>query len=462
MYESGDKKELSGFARSIDALFTGASEPEPAPEVEVLDADIDPFIDLEGAAVSGVGAALEPEMSFDALAPDAPEEVEMSFDALAPDAPEDIVVDFASLAPDPDEEVLLAPESEPLEGGAAADVMREEVPDEVKEAGPVPVLADPDALSAALDAFLASPRLEGERQAREIRQMVDALRAANALDPLADAVERLVTEASDDEASLALADLMVTAGVASRIAARLGTERDEERRQHLFAVCKAVGLEMAIAISDALSDTNDRFARRSFMDAMVMLGSTGMVVVEQMVDDNRWFVIRNAVAILGEVGGDRAVELITSTLAHTDGRVRREALLALAKLGGEDAGMLVYGMLEDPDPDARLAAAMAAGELKVERALKPLLGILDSESDESVTVAILQALGKRGDPGAVNSIEKRATVSFFSKSPLDVRIAAYRALYNIGTPHAKRLINQAVDDKDPDVKAAVRDMIGMS
>ena len=134
----------------------------------------------------------------------------------------------------------------------------------------------------------------------------------------------------------------------------------------------------------------------------------------------------------------------------------------MAKLGGEDAGMLVYGMLEDPDPDARLAAAMAAGELKVERALKPLLGILDSESDESVTVAILQALGKLGDPGAVNSIEKRATVSFFSKSPLDVRIAAYRALYSIGTPHAKRLINQAVDDKDPDVKAAVRDMIGMS
>ena len=491
MYESGDKKELGGFARSIDALFTGASEPEPAPEVEAPDADIDPFIDLEGAAVSGVGAALEPEMSFDALAPDAPEEVEMSFDALAPDAPEevemsfdalapdapeevemsfdalapdapeDIVVDFASLAPDPDEEVLLAPESEPLEGGAAADVMREEVPDEVKEAGPVPALADPDALSAALDAFLASPRLEGERQAREIHQMVDALRAANALEPLADAVERLVTEASDDEASLALADLMVTAGVASRIAARLGTERDEERRQHLFAVCKAVGLEMAIAISDALSDTNDRFARRSFMDAMVMFGSTGMVVVEQMVEDNRWFVIRNAVAILGEVGGDRAVELITSTLAHTDGRVRREALLALAKLGGEDAGMLVYGMLQDPDPDARLAAAMAAGELKVERALKPLLGILDSESDESVTVAILQALGKLGDPGAVNSIAKRATVSFFSKSPLDVRIAAYRALYNIGTPHAKRLINQAVDDKDPDVKAAVRDMIGM-
>ncbi|MBT6889080.1 MAG: hypothetical protein HN899_02705, partial [Gemmatimonadales bacterium] len=108
MYESGDKKELGGFARSIDALFTGASEPEPAPEVEAPDADIDPFIDLEGAAVSGVGAALEPEMSFDALAPDAPEEVEMSFDALAPDAPEEVEMSFDALAPDAPEEVEMS------------------------------------------------------------------------------------------------------------------------------------------------------------------------------------------------------------------------------------------------------------------------------------------------------------------------------------------------------------------
>jgi HEAT repeat protein len=153
------------------------------------------------------------------------------------------------------------------------------------------------------------------------------------------------------------------------------------------------------------------------------------------------------------------VELITTALAHTDARVRREALLALAKVGGDDAGLLVHGMIEDPDPDVRLAAAMAAGALKVERALKPLLALLENESEESVVAGILRALGQLGDPGAVNAIEKRAVGSFFSRPPTEVRIAAYRALHNIGTPHAKELIRDAAEDKDPEVRGAVRQLL---
>ncbi len=320
--------------------------------------------------------------------------------------------------------------------------------------------ADPDALASALDAFLATPQLERGGRSTEIRELVTALREANALDPLANAVERLVLEAGDDEASLALARLMVTAGVASRLAVRLGSERDEERRAQLVQVCNAIGLEMAVAISDTLSETTDRFVRRTLMDAMIAMGATGMSVIEQMIEDGRWFVVRNGLAILGEVGGERAVELVTSSLANTDGRVRKEALLALAKIGGEDAGMLVYGMLEDPDPEARLAAATAAGALKVERALKPLLRLLEDEDDVDVTIGVLRALGQLGDPGAVNLIEKSAVASFFSRPPSDVRIVAYRALFSIGTPHASKLVEQAVEDKDPEVQRFVREMLG--
>jgi HEAT repeat protein len=122
--------------------------------------------------------------------------------------------------------------------------------------------------------------------------------------------------------------------------------------------------------------------------------------------------------------------------------------------------MLVYGMLEDPDPEARLAAATAAGALKVERALKPLLRLLEDEEDVDVTIGVLRALGQLGDPGAVNLIEKHAVASFFSRPPTDVRIVAYRALFSIGTPHASKLVEQAVDDKNPDVQRFVREMLG--
>lgn len=321
--------------------------------------------------------------------------------------------------------------------------------------------ADPQAFQAALEAFTSSPPLDRENTEKVVREQATALRDAGMLDPLADAVERLTLREADppDEAHTAMARHLLTPGVASRIAARLGATREEERREELLSLCRIMGHEMALAVADALSDTTDRYARRSFVDAMVSMGPSAMDVVETMVEDGRWFVVRNAVAILGEAGGERAVELVTSSLAHPDARVRREALLSLARVGGEDAGMLVYGMLEDPDPDVRLAAVMAAGALKVERALKPLMALLEDESEPDVLVAVLHALGQLGDPGAVNGIEKRAVASFFSRPPNDVRIAGYRALLNIGTPRARKLLDEAAEDKDPEVRTVVRQML---
>jgi HEAT repeat protein len=155
------------------------------------------------------------------------------------------------------------------------------------------------------------------------------------------------------------------------------------------------------------------------------------------------------------------VGLITSALANPDARARREALLSLAKLGDEDAGELVGGLLEDADAEVRMAAVIAVGQLKVERALRSLISMLEGSKDPDECLLLVRALGQLGDPGAVASIEKHAVRSLFSKPRTDVRIASYRALNAIGTPHARRLLNQAVSDKDDEVKTAVKEMLHM-
>lgn len=424
---SSDRKKLRGLARSIDHLFEGrdASAVEASATVGGAASAEAAADEVEGAEAA-VAEVIEVRESVEvAEAAEAREPIEPA-EATVPDAPEDVVWEPAP----------------PLEGPG-----RQPKPDVV-------------AFRSAIDAFLASDPLARDGQAREIREMAAALRETAALDALADAVERLAVQDEDDEACLAMARALVTPAVASRLAARLGSGREEERRAELIRIFQRIGREMALAISDALSDTTDRYARRVYMEAMVALGQEGMLVVEQMMEDPRWFVIRNAVAILGEVGGDRAVELLTTSLAHADARVRREALRSLARVGGEDAGMLVYGMIEDTDPEVRLAAAVAAGELKVERALKPLLTLLEHERDDDVLVGVLHALGQLGDPGAVNAIEKRAVRSFFSRPSTAVRIAAYHALLKIGTPHAKSLLVRAMDDKNVEVRRAVRQLLG--
>lgn len=328
-------------------------------------------------------------------------------------------------------------------------------------------LDDPDAppafeqttLDTAVDALVGGD----PSQASEVESLAAAFLEGKELEPIARAVQKLALAAGDppDPSMLSVAHSIASPPVLARLASRIGGERDEGRRRTWYAMCRALGTPMARAIRDDLAATTDRHARRVLCDALVDMGPAGREVIEEMaVDDNR-FLVRNAVTILGDTGGERAVELVTSALANPDARVRKEALRALAKLGDEESGQLVTGLLDDPDEDVCLAAAVAAGELRVERALKSLITMVETSKDPDRTVPLLRALGQLGDPGAVASIEKYAVRTLFSKPRADVRIAAYRALHQIGTPHARRLLNQAVDDKEAEVKAAVKEMLHM-
>ena len=297
--------------------------------------------------------------------------------------------------------------------------------------------------------------------ARRIRALAGELRDAGEYEPIVDAVESLAEvgdEAEEDEgdAAFALARILTGPRVAGRLCARMARLRDEAAREVHVRRAARLGPEMAEAVGEALAETDDRSARHLYMDVLRAMGDEGMRVVARMVEDSRWFVVRNAVLIVGESGGEESVQHLTTSLAHEDPRVRRETLVALAKIGGENAEMLVQNKLDDPEPAVREAAARAAGVLNIEKAVRPLVERLEEEPEEDVQIELMRALGRIGDPGAVPAIEKKALGSFFSKSSTPVRVAAYRALAAIGTPHARELVEEALEDRDSAVQGAAR------
>jgi len=294
-----------------------------------------------------------------------------------------------------------------------------------------------------------------------VEQLATGLRERLDLDPLADAVERLVRAAGDapDSGHLDLANAVINPAVASRLVQRLGQESDEPRRQEYFALTRRLGRVMANALKGALTGALEKSVRRVYYDALISMGDSVRPMIEGMVADDNRFLVRDGVAILGEMGGPRSIELVTSTLADTDPRVRAEALHALGKLGdAKAAGPFVLDLLEDTDSNVRLAAAAASGRLRLERAQRPLVQMLENAKESDEAIALIGALGQIGDPGAVPAIEKHAVPSRFSKSSTDVRVAAYRALHAIGTPHARALVRQTAQDKDPGVRVALRDL----
>jgi HEAT repeat protein len=139
--------------------------------------------------------------------------------------------------------------------------------------------------------------------------------------------------------------------------------------------------------------------------------------------------------------------------------VREKALQALGELGDAEAGRLALGFLDDSNANVRVAAAVTAGKLGLERALRPILQLLEQEEKPDQKVRLLEALGDLGDPGAVPAIEKHALPGRFAKASTDVRVAAYKALHSIGTPHARELVQRAANDKEPAVRAALRGLV---
>lgn len=356
---------------------------------------------------------------------------------------------------------VLAPADDATDGGEFQEMF------EAAALEPVPAIAMvpapdgdefvPTLLDLAVDAYVAG---ELDR-ATEIESLAAECQANNEIDPLARSVAKVVAAAGvpRDASIYAVAMYMMSPVVLGRLARRIGSERAEERRREYYAVCREIGDDMAMAIRNDLAETPDRLARRIHCEALVEMGDAGRRVIEEMAVDENRFLVRNAVAILGNQGGDNAVGLVTSALANPDPRVRREALRSLAKLQAEDSGELVRGLLDDPDQSVKIGAVVAAGELRVQRAVKPLLAMLNANPDPDEVLPLLRALGQLGDPAAVQSIEKHAVRTLFSKPPAEVRIAAYRALHLIGTPHAKQLLRDVIRDKDQDVKSAVKEMI---
>jgi HEAT repeat protein len=117
-------------------------------------------------------------------------------------------------------------------------------------------------------------------------------------------------------------------------------------------------------------------------------------------------------------------------------------------IGAQLVQPLAAGLLNDPDGPARKAAAEALGKIGDPRAVEPLIASL-RDADESVRSAAASALGDIGDARAVEPliVDLKDEVS-------DVHRAAAEALGQIGDARAWEPLIGALTDEDRDVRTA--------
>ena len=230
-----------------------------------------------------------------------------------------------------------------------------------------------------------------------------------------------------------------------------------DKVDELIAVLARAGDEGAEAVVEQLASLSAQSDRRAYFDALVKLRA-GIAPLIHLLGDSRWFVVRNAADVLGEMQARDAEQPLSALFRHEDERVRRAATGALMRLGTTGALHVIQEALKSDAAAMRMQAAAALATRKDVRAVSTLLRALDDEKDEQVQVAFLVALGKLGTPEAVQRLLAAVAPErgLFKRRTTAYRLAAVRGLAEVPTAESRAALSALSADKEDRIRDAAR------
>ncbi|MGQ0714691.1 MAG: HEAT repeat domain-containing protein [Gemmatimonadaceae bacterium] len=242
--------------------------------------------------------------------------------------------------------------------------------------------------------------------------------------------------------------------VLAAVAGMMTTHRD--MYDDLFAVFSRTGDDGAEVLIEQLNAAQSLAERRVYFDSLRKLNA-GVNVLIHHLGDTRWYVVRNAADLLGEMAAADAQPKLSELLEHDDDRVRRAAVSALSKMTGAGAVKGLVTSLDDDAPGVRVRAAAALGNSKTPQAANALIKHLEREDVAEVQHACLASLGKIASPDAIRFLTKAAQPDgrLFRKKATAYRVQAVRALGEARTPAAMGALQNLLHDKEKDVREAV-------
>ena len=175
-----------------------------------------------------------------------------------------------------------------------------------------------------------------------------------------------------------------------------------------------------------------------------------------LLSDDRWLVVGNAVALLGELGATEADRRLAELMVHREARVRQAAATALGKLATSRTLLALLQALNDASPDVRRQAVHAIASARNPRAVPWIIEALDHEQDPAVQAALLSALGAAPTEDGVARLVRAAEAGgMLVRKPAALRLRAIEALAEAGTPAARHALQGLQADRDREIRAAV-------
>jgi len=227
----------------------------------------------------------------------------------------------------------------------------------------------------------------------------------------------------------------------------------------------AIGEKVVNPLIKVLQEEQDIEVRRRVIPVLKEMGKKSIESLKLLLSDKRWYVLKDVVEILGDIGDESTASSLILPLNHEYFKVRVETALALGKLGGQRAVELLTIALKDRDNLVREVAVTSLGNMGAVGALLALLKIIHRrrflKKDITFQKKVIEALAKidpkRAKPEIIRLLEKRPRLG--RKRYDEIRICAAIILGRMGAQEALLELEKAAKDKNKRLRRAAEEAI---
>jgi HEAT repeat protein len=227
-------------------------------------------------------------------------------------------------------------------------------------------------------------------------------------------------------------------------------QRDQMATE-VYPYFEFLGDPMARHLVSRLADEADRTRRGRLVESLRSLGPMAIPPLMEALGASTWYLVRNALTLLSDLGDAGCVPEIVPLLRHPEPRVRRTAVRALWKLGGPDSEPHLLGQMKDTDAGTLQEILFAFAQMKSESSLPAVTELAqDKRVIESLRLQALDTLGHISSPKALGVFQEclRRRSFFGGGETIEIRLAAAKALMALGIPEAQSILRKTIES-DP-------------
>jgi len=219
-----------------------------------------------------------------------------------------------------------------------------------------------------------------------------------------------------------------------------------------------LGEKSAKPLINRLAGEKDTLARKLLSTTLATLENAAVPDLLKALHDHRWYMVRNVVAILGQIGSPGIVDHLIPLLWHADLRIARESIRALARIGGDKTVEALLQLIDSGQRELYPQAIIALGIIRNPAAVPSLVRIVKRrdpfKKKTELKISAIKALGRIASPEATPVLERLAKRRrrWGRSRQAALRVQAIAALAQIGNPGSRPTLEALC--RDPDQRIA--------